>query len=154
MGSFNPNKGKELFDPVRHRWVAATGEELVRQRCLRRLMEQLGFPRSLLVVEKALSELPHLLHVAVPPRRVDILAVAPGVHPDYPLFPLLMIECKTGAFGQEAIEQVMGYNFFVRAPFLAVVNETEERVLVSEQGKYCLMPQLLSYQEMMMKVKK
>lgn len=153
MGSFNRNHLNKLFDPVRRQWVAATGEELVRQRCLQRLIQQLGFPRSLLVVEKSLSELSRLMHADVPSRRVDILAMASRVHPDYPLFPLLMIECKTGTFGQEAVEQVMGYNFFVRAPFVAVVNETEEKVWVSEKERYCLLPQLLSYQGMITKVK-
>ncbi len=137
-----------LFDPIRRRWIKSTPEEEVRQRCVRKLIDQLGFPMACLVVEKTLKELPHLARMEVPHRRVDILCLAPRLHPEYPLFPLLMIECKEDAFDRRAMEQVLGYNFFVRAPYVAVVNKTEEQVAAwsTLDGQYRFFTQLPPYQ--------
>ncbi|MBS0619909.1 MAG: type I restriction enzyme HsdR N-terminal domain-containing protein [Verrucomicrobia bacterium] len=114
MGSSSQSR-KEIFDPIRRCWVRATPEEIVRQHWLMYLTGALGFPKERIAVEKSLAELPHLAGRSVPDRRIDILCYA-GERP------LLLIECKEGAFGEHALDQIAGYNHHVGADFLAVVS--------------------------------
>lgn len=101
--------------------VAATPEEKVRQQLLSVMMKQLGYPKELLAVEKKLSELPHLKREkGLPNRRADLLCFAPHIHSDYPLYPLLLIECKEGSVGAVGKQQALGYNHYVKAPYVAV----------------------------------
>lgn len=117
----------ELFDPVRRGGVKHTPEEQVRQALISQMVEKLGFPLSLLAVEKELRQLPHLLGQTIqkiPRRRIDIVAFAKNIHPDHPLFPLLLVECKSVALTPKVVQQVVGYNDLVQAPFVAVANQT------------------------------
>lgn len=134
MGSSSPNR-QSVFDEVRKTWVKATPEELVRQRWLKGMTEQLHYPKELLVVEKDLKDLPHLQGVKVPDRRVDILCYGKGIHPAFPLYPLLLIECKEERLTQEAIDQVIGYNHYVKACFFAVVGLNEVQLGYFDQKK-------------------
>lgn len=112
---------EELFDPFRKRWVKATPEERVRQKWLQVLQVQLGFPKELIAVEKELKELAHISS-APPDRRADILCFAKGIHPEHSLYPILLIECKENIKEEsQAIEQVIGYNHFVNAYFVAAL---------------------------------
>jgi len=114
---------EKIFDEVRRLWVAATPEEEVRQRVLKKLIYQLGFPRQLIIVEKKLRELPYLSSSSIPHRRIDILCYAKkrGSHQ-----PLLLIECKA-ELQPGALEQLIGYNSYVQAAFLALVDQEKER---------------------------
>ncbi len=113
-----------LFDPFRKCWVVASPEELVRQRLLHIMVTQLGFPKELLAIEMQLSEVPHLKGgTNLPKRRADILCFAKGIHSEYPLYPLLLIECKEGIAGEDAKEQVLGYNHFVQALYVGIAGE-------------------------------
>jgi hypothetical protein len=116
MASLNQNK---LYDPVRRAWVAATPEEQVRQRLLRQLIDQLGYPVALMAVEKELRALPHLAHHCspLPRRRADLIVFAPGE-----LEPLLLVECKAVPLTPAVINQALGYNFYVAAPVVAILN--------------------------------
>jgi hypothetical protein len=116
----------KIFDEVRKKSIAKTPEEKVRQSWLKRMIHDLGFPKELLAVEKDLKELPHLKEMPLPNRRADILCFAKGIHPEYSLFPLLLVECKKedGSI-EEAKRQVIGYNHYVKAYFIAVANEEE-----------------------------
>lgn len=105
-----------LFDPYREMWVAATPEEIVRQTLLHNMIRHLGYPKHFLAIEKQLSEISNL-EGAVPNRRADILCFQ---EMKGELQPLLLIECKEMRPTQEAKRQVLGYNHFVRAPFVAV----------------------------------
>ncbi|MDN3505873.1 MAG: type I restriction enzyme HsdR N-terminal domain-containing protein [Simkaniaceae bacterium] len=114
----------KLFDSFRSSWVAATPEEIVRQKLLHAMTTQLGFPKSSLVVEKKLSELPHLRgKKGLPGRRADVLCFAKGIHEEHELFPLLLIECKEGIAREDAAQQALGYNYFVQAPYVAIAGE-------------------------------
>ena len=50
-------------------------EEQIRQELLKKMVEELGYPPSLLVIEKELKDLPHLQGSSFPfpKRRLDIL---------------------------------------------------------------------------------
>lgn len=116
MASCSPSK-EELFDPVRKKWVAASKEEEVRQRLIWQMVSVLHYPLELLSVEKEIEELPGLSFSEVPKRRIDVVSF---FKKNEALVPLLLIECKEGDVGAVAFEQVIGYNSFVKAPYIAV----------------------------------
>ncbi len=132
---------KEVYDGVRRQWVAATPEEIVRQLWLKKMIETLGYPKELFVIEKELKTLPHLQgsQERIPNRRADIIFFARDIHPEYALFPLLMIECKAIPLTPQALQQVLGYNTFVGALYVAVVNR-EEVLFVDGDRKSDFMP--------------
>ncbi|MCB1181549.1 MAG: type I restriction enzyme HsdR N-terminal domain-containing protein [Chlamydiia bacterium] len=112
-----------LYDPVRRLWVKRTQEEEVRNALVIKMVEELGYPLSGLSVEKELVKLPHLQLVPrklIPNRRADIISFAKDIHPHFPLYPLLMIECKKGEVTVAHLRQVVGYNQSVKAHFLCV----------------------------------
>lgn len=142
-----------LYCPVRKEWVAALPEEHVRQRMLRHLFEDRGFPAPLVAVEKSLKQMPHLSAaglVGMPNRRADIVCFARGIHPSSDLYPLLIIECKSVKLTPKVIHQVSGYNHYVQACFIAIVNDEEictgwfDRV----KGAYEFIDYLPSYDEL------
>ena len=75
----------------------------------------LGYPPSLIVVERKMAELT-ALSAAIPNRRIDILCYEGGT-----LEPLLLIECKANSFGSKELRQLLGYNFFIAAKYIALV---------------------------------
>jgi len=114
----------DLYDPYRRAWVVASPEEIVRQKLLHVMTSQLQYPKELLSVELQLSEIPHLKGVeGLPKRRADIICFSKGIHPQHPLYPLLLIECKEGEVGSQARSQALGYNHFVQAYFVAIAGE-------------------------------
>ncbi|MCC5831691.1 MAG: type I restriction enzyme HsdR N-terminal domain-containing protein [Chlamydiales bacterium] len=117
-------RNNRLFDPVRKKWVEPEPEEVIRQELIQKMVGELGYPLSLLSVEKELSLLPHLRQVQseTPKRRADLIAFAKEIHPDHPLFPLLMVECKAVPLTPKFANQVVGYNSVVKAPYLALAN--------------------------------
>ena len=117
-------RSRRLFDEIRKKWVAATPEEIVRQSLVLKMVRELGYPKELIALEKELGELPHLKNVSdVPKRRADILCYTSGGSSDAPLSPLLLIECKEQGLTSAAREQVMGYNHFVKAPFIGIASK-------------------------------
>ncbi len=157
MESSNPKPislNKHLFDPIRKLWVKKTKEEEIRQDLLKKMVEEWGFPLSLLGVEKELASLPHLQilpSAEIPKRRVDIIAFARHLHPQYPLYPLLIIECKAIKLSRRFLDQVVGYNHRIGAPFLAAANG-EQFLLGSfeeEKGRFHFEERYATYQELL-----
>jgi Type I restriction enzyme R protein N terminus (HSDR_N) len=130
MGLSKPSR--QIYDPIRKIWVPAGPEELVRQSLIQKMVQNLGFPAHSLAVEVDLRSLPHI-DSKVPERRADIICFAQGIHPDYLLYPLLLVECKRGKASQEALHQLVGYNYYVKAAFVAVAGHDE--IFVARQGK-------------------
>lgn len=97
------------------------------------MVDQLQFPKGLIAVEKELSQLPHLKGQKLPQRRIDILVFGRNIHPLYPLYPLLMIECKKDKLTEEALHQVVGYNYYVQAYFVAVAGKKGIKVFFQDQ---------------------
>lgn len=115
---------RQIFDEIRGIWVKATPEEVVRQSVLRKMTGELGYPRELLAVEKELKELSQEGALPCPQRRIDILCFTKTLEGD--LRPLIVIECKDERLSQKAIDQVIGYNYFIKAPYLSVVTPYEK----------------------------
>lgn len=117
------NHKNEIFDPIRKKWVEKTPEEQIRQRLIHQMIEKLGYPKSLLAVEKELSKLAKVPASEVPKRRADIVVFSKNESGE--LVPLLMIECKSVPLTPQFAQQVIGYNAFIGAPFIALANDTQ-----------------------------
>lgn len=105
-----------LYCRVRRCEVAATPEEQVRQRLIAWMVEK-GCPLTFMVVERALSSVALAPH---PPRlRIDLLIFSPlGA-------PWLLVECKTAKLTHRAQLQLLSYNYWVGASWLALANSQE-----------------------------
>ncbi|WP_068467167.1 type I restriction enzyme HsdR N-terminal domain-containing protein [Candidatus Protochlamydia phocaeensis] len=123
-----PDQTTQLFCLLRKKWIAATPEEKIRQNFVLSLTQQLGYPLGCLAMEKSLSQMPHLQHLSqssLPNRRTDIIVFAQGLHPHYAYYPLLLIECKAVPLNAKVMRQIVGYNRYLQAYFLALVNQNE-----------------------------
>jgi hypothetical protein len=111
--SESSNQNKYLLCSIRGVAVAATPEELVRQNILSILQKKWHCPRSLIQVEKAIQPLR---------RRFDIVVF---YNTGTSLKPLLLIECKAGNNAPTALQQLLGYNVTIQAPFIAIADATQ-----------------------------
>lgn len=116
----------DIFCPLRKTWVAALPEEKVRQGLIHEMTQRLGYPLSSLVLEKSLDQLPHLqAHPRLPKRRADLIVLAKDIHPQHSFYPILLVECKAVPLTHKVLRQMIGYNQFVGAPFIAAINQTQ-----------------------------
>lgn len=101
-----------LYCPFRRKNVAATPEELVRQTFLRALVEQYGYPQSLIGVEVPISV------GAGVTKRCDAVVYSQGLRP------LMLLEFKAEhvALTGEVLDQAAVYNTTVHAPYLILSN--------------------------------
>ncbi len=97
-------------------------EELIRQNLLFKMCSEYGFRKEFIGVEKEISTLPHLKGMKIPKRRIDLVCFSTKIHKEFPLYPLLLIECKAISLSDKALEQVLGYNYYVKAAFVAIAN--------------------------------
>jgi hypothetical protein len=110
-------------------------------------MLELGYPKHLISVEKSLKDLASLTQASaaqlVPNRRVDIVCYC-----KITFKPLIMIECKAHLVTKKALYQLIGYNSFIRSPFIALADP--EKILVGfydfEDEDYRFMDVLPTYQ--------
>ena len=109
------HNNQQIYDSIRKKWVEATPEEIVRQKLIACMTQNLGYPEDALAVEKSLAE---LTLVPVPNRRIDILCFNTKI-----LKPLLLIECKAVPIQKKMFSQVLGYNAFIKAPFICIANQ-------------------------------
>lgn len=141
---------------LRRESLSAQPEELVRQRLLEVMLEQLGYPRGHLAVEKALKKFPHLASkgLSVPDRRVDIVCFAKGINKEYDLYPLLLVECKAVKLTPKVLQQIAGYNHYVGAPFITIANGNEVHTgwHDANAGCYRFIGFLPRYQDLLEKV--
>ncbi|MEF9519405.1 type I restriction enzyme HsdR N-terminal domain-containing protein [Chlamydia crocodili] len=121
-----------IFDPIRHKILASTPEEKVRQELIAFLIEELLYPSSLIIVEKGLKTLFPLLtrkNIRLPRRRPDLLVITPATYTNFEgktynlgnPKPLLLIECKARVINQQTMNQLLSYNYIIGAPCLSVV---------------------------------
>ena len=111
------NDKEQIFCEWRHRWVRLTPEEWVRQQLLHRLVEQFGYPASLIAVEVPLENqkseiINHKLH------RADAIVY------DNTMQALMLIECKaeTVPLTQKTLDQAVTYNRKLNVPYLLLHN--------------------------------
>ena len=103
---------QQLYCIFRRKYVAATPEEQVRQTFLHYLVEQLGYPASLIGVEVAIEV------GAGVTKRCDAVVYAPSLQP------LMLLEFKAPevTLTQTTLDQAAVYNTTIRAPYLVLAN--------------------------------
>lgn len=105
------DKGKQIFDPIRKKFVALTPEEWVRQHVIRLFTETLAYPPSLISVEKSFTH-------AGAAMRYDLVVFNRNQEP------ALIAECKQPdvILSAATIEQVTRYNLFSKAGRVYITN--------------------------------
>lgn len=106
--------GPQVFDIVRKQYVKLTPEEWVRQHFIHFLIEEKGYPSSLMGIEYALE-------YNGMQKRADILCF------DKQGKPIVLVECKaaTVKIDQKVFDQIARYNFNLHVPYLIVTNGLE-----------------------------
>ena len=104
-------KKTKIFDQVRKKFLVLTPEEWVRQNFVQYLIQEKGYPASLICIEKGLK-------VNELFKRCDIL-----IYNSYGQAKLL-IECKSPnvKLSSETFQQVARYNISFKLPYLIVTN--------------------------------
>ena len=112
------NNKEQIFCEWRHRWVRLTPEEWVRQQLLHRLVEQLGYPASLIAVEVSLEKLSIVNCQLSTKQRCDAVIY------DRAMQPMMVIECKaeTVPLTQKTLDQAITYNRKLNVPYLMLYN--------------------------------
>jgi len=102
---------KLIFDSIRKKYIVLTPEEWVRQNFIRYLIEEKGYPASLIAVEKKVD-------VNLLPQRSDIVLYNSNANP------VMIVECKSAKIKitQDVFNQIARYNMKLRVPFLVVTN--------------------------------
>jgi len=107
------NGTKQLFDPVRKKYVTLTPEEWVRQHVLHYLLSK-GYPASLIAIERGID-------VNGTQKRFDIVVY------DRDSKPLIIVECKAQneKINQQVIMQIASYNLILKAKYFWLTNGGE-----------------------------
>ena len=128
-----------MLDVYRKRFVKLTPEEEVRQRFARYLVEEKGYPSSLIQTEYALK-------VNKLSRRCDILVHKPAGHP------ALLVECKAPEvkISQDAFDQAARYNLAFRLSYLIITNGMKHYCcrIEFETGKIHFLHEIPAYSEL------
>ena len=132
---------REVFDPVRRRWVALTPEEWVRQCTIERLHREGGYPLEVMQVEGAIT-------LNGMTRRCDIVVYQGGL-------PWMIVECKKSEIPltQKVCDQACRYNTVLRVPYLLLTNGKQEVIVEVDFENNCL-KQLASFPLLEKNVKK
>jgi hypothetical protein len=102
---------KEIFDPIRKKYIFLTSEEWVRQNFIRYLIEERKFPASLIAIEKTIT-------VNKLKKRCDVVIY------DRNRKPLILVECKASSvkITQSSFDQGARYNLSLNVKYLIVTN--------------------------------
>lgn len=120
---FREEKGqKQVFDPVRKKYVPLTPEEWVRQHVLHFLLAK-GYPASLIAVERGIA-------VNDMQKRFDVVVY------DRASNPLILVECKAQneQLNQQVVMQIAGYNLTLKAKYFWLTNGEENYFLRLSDG--------------------
>jgi hypothetical protein len=109
---FKNSENKTLiYDEIRKKFVVLQPEEWVRQHCLHFLIQEKGYPKTLINVEKELK-------VNNLRKRYDIVIFNPdgSIH--------VIVECKSEkiTIDQNTFDQIARYNLALNATYLMVTN--------------------------------
>lgn len=129
LDNANRDEGR-LYDPIRCFLLAATPEELVRQKTIKFLQNNLGVPVSQIFVEESMA------HTKKGARgRADIVVYRDTDCTDV----LMIIECKAphiNILGDEVFKQASGYREILNAEYIMLVNGIEAIIYYYNDGAY------------------
>ncbi|MBI3500198.1 MAG: type I restriction enzyme HsdR N-terminal domain-containing protein [Bacteroidetes bacterium] len=131
-------KGNQIFDAIRKKFVALTPEEWVRQNFIQYLIEEKKYPASLIAVETGLkyNKLQKRSDIKIHNRKGNVW---------------MIVECKKPdvKISQETFNQVAVYNISnkLRTKFLAVTNGLKHYCceMNYEQGKHLFLKDFPEY---------
>ncbi|TAF64786.1 MAG: type I restriction enzyme HsdR N-terminal domain-containing protein [Cytophagales bacterium] len=112
-----------VWDIIRQKHVILTPEEYVRQELIHYFVEELGYPKSRIGVEKKLE------YTSEISKRTDIVVY------DAHLNPWLLVECKSTEvmLNEDAWAQIATYQSILQAPYLALCNGIEALIGAKNQ---------------------
>jgi hypothetical protein len=127
---------KEIFDPIRHRFVLCTPEEVVRQTYIQYLLSILQIPPIAISVERKITY--NKLS-----RRYDIVVFSKGIC-------LLIVECKAPSveLSEATLQQIGVYNSNLQAKYIVLFNGKQELIYQKTDNHYTLLERLPGYEEM------
>jgi hypothetical protein len=105
------NNRQEIFDPIRHKFIALTPEEWVRQHLIAYLILIKKYPVSKIGVEKQL-----LLNKLQ--KRFDLVVFGRNAKP------FLLVECKAPGveITEKTFDQAARYNMLLQAEYFMITN--------------------------------
>ena len=129
---------REIFDFLRHRYVALTPEEWVRQHFVHYLVEHKGYPKGLLANA-------HELRMGEKRMRCDTLLY------NNVLQPRMIIEYKAPdvSITQRVFDQITVYNMLLHVDYLIVSNGLQHFCcrMDYDRGTYTFLPDIPNYEE-------
>ena len=132
-------KDGEIFDIIRKKYVRLTPEEWVRQHFVRFLIEEKGFPQSLMSTETALR----LFNTV---KRTDITVFSNSGDV------VAVVECKAPAveINQSTFSQIARYNIKLQARFLMLTNGLTHYCIKLDKDtkKYEFLKEIPKYNEL------
>jgi hypothetical protein len=133
------NGQKQLRDPIRKKWVAATPEEEVRQHWIVYLLHTLRVPLSMIEIEWCLSHLQGQAQHDL--KRVDAVVWKPNGTNAGGLVPWLLLECKAPHVSLDTWSspiqlQVARYLDKLPTSFLVVSNGSQTRYWQRGEKEY------------------
>lgn len=132
----------QILDVLRHRYVALTPEEWVRQHFVHFLIEHRNFPAALLANEIQLK-------VAGKTLRADTVLYNKQMRP------IMIVEYKAPniAITQKVFDQITAYNMLLHVDYLVVTNGLQHYIFcISQDGKkYLPLEDVPFYEEILTK---
>ena len=106
----NTEKGPEIWDRLRKKWVSLQPEEWVRQNFLNWMIKEQQIPSAYISVEKSLND--------ASKKRYDILVF------DQNHEPWMVVECKAQdvKLDEKVLMQILSYHQSLQVQFLAITN--------------------------------
>ena len=128
---------RQIFCDWRHKWVRLTPEEWVRQNVLHLLVEDMGYPKTLIAVE-------HPIQVAKVSKRCDAVVM------NRQLQPVCIIEFKaeTVNLTQQVFDQVAVYNRAVNVRYFIISNGTTTFACRLNDKSYDFLEKIPSYTQL------
>ncbi len=127
-----------IYDEVRKKWIVLTPEEWVRQHLIHYLRDHLGYPDSLMAVEKS-------LRYNGMTRRSDLVVFGRNSNP------LILAECKAPGIqiGVKTFDQAARYNLQYQVPYLLITNGMDHYCCVMDfhTGSWKFSEKIPSFEE-------
>ncbi|WP_170227014.1 type I restriction enzyme HsdR N-terminal domain-containing protein [Luteibaculum oceani] len=129
-------KGEQIWDEYRGKWIVNTPEEEVRQFVAWYIHHELGYPKSWIAVEKGIKHLNKQY-------RFDIVVFGENAQP------VFLVECKRPSvpITQSTFDQIFKYNIILNVPYLLVSNGTDFYGVEIKNGKPNFLTELPKFQK-------
>lgn len=133
------NGKEQVWCAWRRKYVRLTPEEYVRQTILREMVDERGYPASLIAVEVAIPTPPEM-----PAKRADAIIY------NRQMQPMMLMEFKadTVALTQRTLDQAAVYNRLIGAPYLILSNGRESIAARVEENTIAFMKNIPLWTEL------